>query len=123
MKKLKLKITFVFLLGMFLSACGGGGGGSNTGAETTNPITAVENLSSQVSKTLTEDLANAGFSGLTSNITAAVLGATYGQEALLTVIPAAFESAYDAVQEEIGLTYEEKNTALFNPMIRSKKSV
>ena len=26
MKKLKLKITFVFLLGMFLSACGGGGG-------------------------------------------------------------------------------------------------
>ena len=29
MKKLKLGITSVFLLGMFLSACGGGGGGSS----------------------------------------------------------------------------------------------
>ncbi|MEK9704332.1 MAG: hypothetical protein VW829_20110, partial [Deltaproteobacteria bacterium] len=37
MKKLKLKITFVFLLGMFLGACGGGGGGGGGSSAENNP--------------------------------------------------------------------------------------
>ncbi|MGA0860519.1 MAG: hypothetical protein ACO3R2_13215, partial [bacterium] len=37
MKKMKLKITFVFLLGMFLSACGGGGGGGGGSSAENNP--------------------------------------------------------------------------------------
>ncbi|MGA1713143.1 MAG: hypothetical protein ACO4CS_17810, partial [bacterium] len=37
---MKLKITFVFLLGMFLSACGGGGGGG--GGSDSNSEAAVD---------------------------------------------------------------------------------
>ncbi|MEL0157812.1 MAG: hypothetical protein VXA48_02665, partial [Deltaproteobacteria bacterium] len=37
MKKLKLKITFLFLLGIFLSACGGGGGGGGGSSAGNNP--------------------------------------------------------------------------------------
>ena len=44
MKKLKLKITFVFLLGMFLSACGGGGGG---GGSDSNSEAAVDTSTPQ----------------------------------------------------------------------------
>ncbi|MGA1154152.1 MAG: hypothetical protein ACO3YP_15220, partial [bacterium] len=44
MKKLKLKITFVLLLGMFLSACGGGGGG---GGSDSNSEAAVDTSTPQ----------------------------------------------------------------------------
>ncbi|MFZ8921290.1 MAG: hypothetical protein ACO20P_17750, partial [bacterium] len=42
---MKLKITFVFLLGMFLSACGGGGGGG--GGSDSNSEAAVDTSTPQ----------------------------------------------------------------------------
>ena len=36
MKKLKLKITFLLLLGMFLNACGGGGGGGGSDSDSSS---------------------------------------------------------------------------------------
>ncbi|MGA0401321.1 MAG: hypothetical protein ACO3PX_15250, partial [bacterium] len=52
MKKMKLKITFVFLLGMFLGACGGGGGGSDRASGYQEATTTEELFEARISSSI-----------------------------------------------------------------------